>query len=89
MKLFWYKRIEGEKEMQDALNPEKIIRVLELENGNLLILLDDLHRRLKEVPVMNKKGEVTSVRNVEDTFQSEIYLTKTEDIENFKKLTNE
>ena len=89
MKLFWFSRFEGEKEMQDCLNLVKVIRAISLPDDTLLVLMDDLHQRMQEVPVHNKQGKVTGTRNVMNTFQSEIILVKPEDIENFKKLTNE
>jgi hypothetical protein len=85
----WYTRVEGEKEMQDCLNLQKVIRAISLPDNTLLVLMDDLHQRMQEIPVHNKQGKVTAMKNVMNAFQSEIILSKIEDIENFKKLTNE
>lgn len=79
---------EGEpqtfKEYTDSFNINKVIRSVEMEDKRLLILLDDIHERLQEMPIRNKSGKITYEmrRNV---FQSEIYLEK-EDAERFRKL---
>lgn len=88
MNLFWYTRVNEGKEYLDALNLQKVIRAVAMENGETLVLLDDLHQRLQEVPVTNKQGKVTAMKNVMNTFQSEIYLSKEEDIKRFYELTN-
>lgn len=69
---------EGEeltfKEYTDSLNPQKVIRSIELDGGQRLILLDDLHERMKETPMKNSQGRVTGYKREKDAFQSEIYL---------------
>jgi len=92
--MFFYSRVqpvedqEGQfKTFTDSLNIEKIIRTISMDDGKLLILMDDLHRRNQQVPVTNKQGKITAYKNVEDTFQSEITL-EIADVERFKKLTN-
>lgn len=86
MNQFYYTRkeplkpAEGETELtyqeyQDSLNLDKVIRSIGLEDGQRLILLDDLHERFKEVPIRNKQGKITSIKQVKDAFQSEIYLS--------------
>lgn len=84
---FWYTREEGEKKFRDSIERDKIIRSIELEDGRFLILMNDLHQRLQEVPVHNRQGKVTGMKNVMGTFQSEIYLN-TEDSERYYQLTN-
>ena len=99
MNQFYYTRkepikpVEGEEEKelqyqeyQDSLNLEKVIRSIGLEDGQRLVLLDDLHERYKEVPIRNKQGKVTSIKQVKDAFQSEIYLN-IEDSRRFIELT--
>lgn len=85
-------QIEGKepqyKEFRDSLNVQKIIRSVSLDDGRLLILLDDLHERPVEVEIKNKQGRVTSIKREMQVFQSEIYLTNPEDIDTFYKLTN-
>jgi len=98
MKQFYYTRkepvpptTEGEeltfKTFQDSLNLDKVIRSIELENGQRLILLDDLHERMKETPMKNSQGRVTGYKREKDAFQSEIYLNA-EDSKRFVELTN-
>lgn len=99
MNQFYYTRkeplkpVEGEEEKelqyqeyQDSLNLDKVIRSIGLEDGQRLILLDDLHERMKEVPVRNKAGKLTSIKQVKDAFQSEIYLSA-EDSARFIEVT--
>lgn len=88
-KMFWYTRIEDGKELNDSINLEKVIRAIELSDGSYLVILDDIHERIQEMPILDSKGKQKGTKNVRGTFQTEIYLTKIEDIENFKKLTNE
>jgi hypothetical protein len=53
-----------------------------------VILLDDIHERVEEVPTHNPKtGKLVGVQRKRDIFQSDIYL-KGDDITRFKKLTN-
>ena len=83
-------QIEGQepktKEVVDVINLNKVIRALLMPEGHLLVLLDDLHTRKQEVPMYNKKKEITGYKHEMGTFQSEIFITKKEDIENFYKL---
>jgi len=85
-------QIEGKeaqyKEYRDSISIDKIIRSVSLDDGRLLILLDDLHERPVEVEIKNKQGRVTSIKREMQVFQSEIYITDKQDIENFYKLTN-
>ena len=80
---------EGEfKVFRASINVDKIIRSLSLDDGRLLILLDDIHQRPQQVQVVNKQGRVTAVKKEMNTFQSEVYLTEDSDIERFYTLTN-
>lgn len=96
-KFFSYKRVEplaiqveGQeqqfKTFIDLINLDKVIRVISLPEGQLLVLLDDIHTRTQEVPMTNKKKEVTGYKKENIVVQSEIYLFG-EDIERFYKLT--
>ena len=76
------------KSFKSSFNLEKVIRSEELENGNVLILLDDLHQRWQDAEVKNKAGKVTAIKKEVNTYQSELYLTEKQDIEDFYKLTN-
>lgn len=84
-------QVEGKepefRDFEDSFSLDMVIRSLEMENGERLVLLNDLHRRKERVPIRNKKGEVTGVKNEENTFQSEIYLSK-EDGNRLKSLTS-
>lgn len=78
---------EGETETTfvsylDSFNLDKVIRSIEMEDGSRLILLDDIHERVQDVPVVSAKGRITGNKKERGTFQSEIYLNK-EDSEQF------
>jgi hypothetical protein len=72
------------KEYRDSFNLLKVIRTITTDDGRMLVLLDDLHQRVQEVPVTNKAGKITSYRRESNAFQSEIYLDPA-DIERFIK----
>ncbi len=82
--------VEGSTEttmVQDSFNITKVIRTMTIEDNKLMILLDDLHERVQEVPEVNPKtGKIGGMRRERNTFQSEIYLDK-EDGARFLKLT--
>lgn len=72
---------------RDSINISKIIRSVEF-NGALVVVLDDLHERTKEVPNIDpKNNKHLGYKKVVETFQTEVYLYG-EDIERFYKLTN-
>lgn len=82
---------EGETEPQyklytDSFNINKVIRTVEIEENQLLVLLDDFHQRKEQIPVYSNKGRQTGTKSETGTFQSEIYLTETEDIQRFREL---
>jgi hypothetical protein len=80
---------EGEfTEFRASFNVEKIIRSLALDDGRVLVLLDDLHQRPQMIEVKNKQGKVTAVKKEMNTFQSEIYLVDKSDIERFYTWTS-
>jgi hypothetical protein len=84
---FFYTRKEGEKEFIDSFNVNKVIRSIAFDD-EIVILLDDIHERVEEVPTHNPKtGKVVGVQRKRDIFQSDIHL-KGDDIVRFKKLTN-
>lgn len=93
---FIYKRIETTppsegkeaetREYQDSFNLEYVIRSVELEDRRRIVLLDDMHERVQEVPQFNsKRDKITGYTKQRNTVQSEIYLEK-EDSERFVKL---
>jgi hypothetical protein len=66
----------------------KVIRSVGIEDGRLLILLDDLHERAQEVPEVDvRTNKVKGVKRQRNTFQSEIYL-EPEDVERFYEATS-
>jgi hypothetical protein len=76
------------KEHLDSFNIEKVIRTIIVENGNRLVLLDDIHERSTEVPDVNpKNGQTRGYKRERNTYQTEIYLSL-EDSERFVKVMN-
>ena len=83
---FFYTRKDGDKEYTDSFNVNKVIRSIGFED-ELVVLLDDIHERVEEVPTHNpKSGKVIGVQRKRDIFQSDIHLTG-DDITRFRKLT--
>jgi len=68
---------------RDSFNINKVIRAVGIEDGRLLILLDDLHERAQEVPEIDvRTNKMKGVKRQRNTFQSEIYL-EPEDVQRF------
>jgi hypothetical protein len=85
---FFYTRKEGDKEFTDSFNINKVIRTVQMDEGDLLVLLDDIHERVVESPNINPKtNKMIGVTRKRDVYQSEIHLTGG-DIARFKQLTN-
>jgi len=84
--------IEGEslteeKTFTDSFNVDKIIRSVMLNENDLVVLLNDIHERTREIPNINiKTNKVNGIKKVTEVFQSEIHLHG-KDIERFQKLT--
>jgi len=75
-------------EFRDSFNINKVVRSLTIEDGRVLVLLDDLHERAQEVPDVDPKtNRVKGVKRQKNTFQSEIYL-EPEDAKRFYDLTS-
>jgi len=74
------------KEYVDSFNVNKVIRTMSMEDGRLLVLIDDLHERVAQVPDINPKGKMVGYKKERNTYQSEIYL-EPEDAEKFRNLT--
>lgn len=82
MAQFFYK--EGEN--INSFNLDKVIRTVTLEDKSLLVLLDDIHERAVETPIINPKtNKMTGVQRKRDVYQSEIYLKDQEDIIRFRE----
>lgn len=72
----------------DSFNMNKVIRSVGIEDGRLLILLDDLHERAQEVPDIDPRtNKVKGVKRQKNIFQSEIYL-ESEDVKRFHDATS-
>lgn len=83
---FFYTRKEGDQEYIDSFNVNKVIRSIAFDD-ELVVLLDDIHERVEEVPTHNpKSGKLVGVQRKRDIFQSDIHL-KGDDITRFRKLT--
>lgn len=75
------------KEYRDSFNVNTVIRSITMEDGRVLVLLNDLHERAENVPDVDPKtGKPRGVKRVKNVFQSEIYLTP-EDSLRFYELT--
>ena len=73
---------------RDSFNMNKVIRTVGIEDGRLLVLLDDLHERSQEVPDIDARtNKMKGMKRQRNTFQSEIYLDP-EDVERFYQATN-
>ena len=70
----------------NSFNINLVSRTVTLDNGNLLVLLNDMHEREEEVPSMNNNGK-RILRRQKVMYQSEITLSK-EDKERFFNLTS-
>lgn len=73
---------------RDSFNVNKVIRTVAIEDGRLLILLDDIHERAQEVPEIDPRtNKMKGMKRQKNTFQSEIYL-EGEDVERFYQATS-
>lgn len=76
------------KEFRDSFNVEKVVRALTMEDGRMLVLLDDLHERAQQVPDVDPKtNKMKGYKRERNTFQSEIYLDPADAIR-FMELTS-
>lgn len=76
------------KEYRDSFNVDMVIRSVQMENGETIVLLKDFHERVTSEPEIDlKTNKMKGYKNVRQTVQSEITLS-TEDTERFYKLTN-
>jgi hypothetical protein len=77
------------QEFRDSFNVEMCIRSITNENGTVTLILNDFHDYTEETPIINPKtNKMTGFKKNTSVVQSEITLTKQEDIERFFKLTN-
>ena len=68
-----------------SFNMEKVIRTLELEDGTMVVLLDDFHSEFRQGMSKNQNGK-DIVKTMEQTMQSEIVLSA-EDKVRFYRVT--
>jgi hypothetical protein len=96
MNQFYYTRkepIEGTEpveyaEFTDSINLDKVIRTVQTSTDTIVVLLDDMHERITEVPNINiKTNKMVGTKKKVDIYQTEAYLHG-EDMERFRKLTN-
>lgn len=73
------------KIVHDSFNIDNVLRSITMDDGKLLVLLDDLHERNQKVPKVNRQGHpvvnkqgVPQIVVERETFQSEIYLSEEE-----------
>jgi Tol biopolymer transport system component len=76
------------KEYIDSFNIDKVIRTMSMEDGRRLVLIDDLHERVAQVPDITPKGKMVGYKKERNTYQSEIYL-EPEDSDRFLSLFDE
>jgi len=83
------------KIVTDSFDIERVIRTVTMDDGGLLVLLDDLHERYETKPKVHpktgnprfdRKGQMIFER-VKETFQSEIKLS-VEEAKEFRNLTS-
>ena len=75
-------------EFRDSFNINKVIRTVAIEDGRVLVLLDDIHERAQEVPEIDpRSNKVKGMKRQKNTFQSEIYLEGA-DVERFYNATS-
>ena len=75
-------------EYKDSINLNKVIRSVQMSPDNIVVLLDDMHERVQEVPNINpKNNKVIGTKKKVQVFQTEAYLTGDDKVR-FEKLTN-
>lgn len=75
------------KTVYDSFNIDCVIRSITMDDGSLLVLLNDLHERTMEKPKFNSRGKMTGMHRVKETYQSEIQLSP-EEGKDFLKTTS-
>lgn len=70
----------------DSFNVNKVIRTYEIEDGKVLVLLDDIHERAQMVPDIDlKTNKMKGYKRERNTVQTEITL-EAEDAKRFKDM---
>lgn len=76
-----------ESKFRDSFSLSKVIRSVTVENGNVIVLLDDVHEQIQQMPIGGKNGKPHSFKEIRTMVQSEITLNA-EDGRRFYALTN-
>lgn len=72
---------------RDSFSLDYVIRSVSLPSGEVIVLLNDLHEQIQQVPVVNPKTNKVTYKEVKVPVQSEITLSN-EDGKRFFELTN-
>lgn len=84
---FFYKAVIDEKEYTASLNINKVIRSLSIDEGGLIVVLDDFNERVTQQPDIDlKTNKMRGMKSVRETVQSEILLNE-QDAIRFKEIT--
>jgi hypothetical protein len=76
------------KEYRDSFNINKVVRSITMDDGRILVLLDDLHERSRDVEDIDlKTNRMKGYKRQRDTFQSEIYLDPADAIRFYNSTT--
>lgn len=85
---FFYTRKHEDKEYRDSFNVNKVIRTVTHTDETVIVILDDFNERVTKQPdIDTKTNKLKGYKNVRETIQSEIILSK-EDGERYFKLTS-
>ena len=67
------------KDLQHSFSLDLVLVSIETPTGRTVVL-NHMHERNEEIPVRNKQGKVTSVRNQRGMFQTEIQLSSEDSV---------
>lgn len=84
---FTYTLKKGDREYKNSFNINKIIFTIEKDDGDILVVLDDIHERVFETAIINPKtgNKTGGVTRKRETVQTEITLSG-DDVTRFKNL---
>lgn len=74
------------KEFMDSFSLDLVIRTMSLPDGKRVVVLNDFHEEIREVPVRNKQGKPAGFKNERAIYNSDIYLEPADAIR-FEQLT--
>lgn len=61
---------------KDSFNPEHVVRSYEYEKGRIYLMLNDGHEESKEIPIINKRKQITGYKKERQWVVSEILLNE-------------